>query len=247
MLFAMSDARVALITGEAKRVGRAIAFRLADGGFDIAFTYLQSKTEADGLIAELQSKGRRALAITADLGNPEESTKRISAGVLEEFGQLNVLVNNASIYSPSSLAETSSIQLRRLMAIHVESPLLLCQAFASTMRSSHGHIVNMLDLLAEKPAPKFLAYCASKAALLNLTLGLARELAPEVTVNGIAPGTIEWPQNYPEEEKQKYLKRVPLARSGTPQDAAALVYFLVTAGSYITGQVIHLDGGRSIT
>ena len=105
----------------------------------------------------------------------------------------------------------------------------------------------MCDLLAERPWPQYLIYCASKAALANLTMGLARELAPQVTVNGIAPGVVEWPADYPEEERQKYLKRVPLARPGTPQDVANLVHFLVTEGSYITGQIIRLDGGRSIT
>jgi pteridine reductase len=105
----------------------------------------------------------------------------------------------------------------------------------------------MVDLLAEKPWPEFLAYCASKAALANLTLGLAKELAPEVTVNGIAPGVVDWPDDYPEADRQKYLKRVPLGRAGTPEDVAHLVHYLATEGSYITGQIIRLDGGRSIT
>jgi len=124
--------------------------------------------------------------------------------------------------------------------------MLLCQAFAPLLRASGGHVVNMVDLLAERPWPQYLAYCASKAGLWTLTLGLARELAPEVTVNGIAPGVVEWPDDYPEEERQKYLKRVPLARAGTPQDVANLVEFLCTAGRYITGQTIRLDGGRSV-
>jgi pteridine reductase len=105
----------------------------------------------------------------------------------------------------------------------------------------------MVDLLAERPWPKYLAYCASKAALWNLTLSLARELAPEVTVNGIAPGVVEWPDDYPQSEREKYLKRVPLQRPGTPRDVAETVLFLSTGGSYITGQIIRLDGGRSIT
>jgi len=131
--------------------------------------------------------------------------------------------------------------------VHVESPLLLCQSLAPMLRASRGHVINMVDLLAERPWPQYLAYCASKAGLWNLTLGLARALAPEVTVNGIAPGVVAWPDDMPEEDRQRYLKRVPLAREGTPQDVANLVYFLVTEGSYITGQVIRLDGGRSVT
>src|SRR5437868_15332305 len=105
----------------------------------------------------------------------------------------------------------------------------------------------MVDLLAERPWPQYLGYCATKAALLNLTLGLARELAPDVTVNGIAPGVVEWPEGYPDVEKQRYLKRVPLGRAGSPQEVADLVHFLLTSGSYLTGQILRLDGGRSIT
>ena len=119
--------------------------------------------------------------------------------------------------------------------------------FAPLLRTAKGRVINMVDLLAERPWPQYMAYCASKAALANLTLSLARELAPEVTVNGIAPGVVEWPADYPEAEKEKYLKRVPLGRAGTPQDVANLVHFLATEGSYITGQIIRLDGGRSIT
>jgi pteridine reductase len=133
------------------------------------------------------------------------------------------------------------------MAVHFESPLLLAQTFAASLRAARGHIVNMVDLLAERPWPQYMAYCASKAALVNLTLSLARELAPDVTVNGIAPGVVEWPPDYPEAEKEKYLKRVPLKRAGTPEDVANLVHFLATGGSYITGQIIRLDGGRSVT
>jgi pteridine reductase len=137
--------------------------------------------------------------------------------------------------------------MQKFAAIHVQSPLLLCQKFEPVLRASHGHVINMIDLLAERPWPQYAAYSASKAALANLTLSLARELAPQVTVNGIAPGVVEWPKNYPQEEREKYLKRVPLARPGTPQDVANLVHFLATAGTYITGQIIRLDGGRSIT
>jgi pteridine reductase len=134
-----------------------------------------------------------------------------------------------------------------MMAIHFESPLLLAQAFGPMLRASGGHIVNMVDLLAERPWPQYLAYSASKAALANLTLGLARELAPEVRVNGIAPGVVAWPEDYPDAARAKYLKRVPLARAGTPQEVAELVHFLCTAGTYLTGQILRLDGGRSIT
>jgi pteridine reductase len=242
-----SPRRVALVTGGAKRVGRAIVERLARGGFDVAYTYLSSEVEAAALRGKLDAAGGAALAIQADFTHAQRAADGIASAFAGRFDRLDVLVNSASLYEPGRLEETDLQQSRRLMSVHFESPLLLCQAFAPMLRRSKGHIVNMVDLLAERPWPQYLAYCASKAALWNLTLGLARELAPDVTVNGIAPGVVEWPDNYPQEEREKYLKRVPLARAGTPQDVAETVHFLVTGGSYVTGQVIRLDGGRSIT
>ena len=234
--------RVALVTGGAKRVGRAIVERLAADHYSVAFTYLSSEAAAREL--ERQING---LAIRADLTQPQEAAAAVFAHLTSRFDRLDVLVNNASAYKPGRLDETDVPLMRELMAVHFESPLLLCQEFEAMLRASRGHVVNMVDLLAERPWPQYMAYCASKAALRNLTLSLARELAPDVTVNGIAPGVVEWPPDYPEAEKQKYLKRVPLARAGTPQDVANLVHFLATGGSYITGQIIRLDGGRSIT
>lgn len=235
-----AEKRVALVTGGAKRVGRAIVETLAGEGFSVVFTYNSSEAEAAELARRLDAQ-----AIKADLSDPVAASKEIRATFAG--GRLDVLVNNASLYHPARLAETTPDLMRRLMAIHYEAPLLLAQAFEPMLRASRGHIINMLDLLVERPWPRYMPYCASKAALANLTLSLARELAPEVTVNGIAPGVVEWPPDYPEAEKQKYLKRVPLQRPGTPQDVANLVHFLATGGAYITGQIIRLDGGRSIT
>lgn len=239
--------RIALVTGGAKRVGRAIVQRLAEGGFDVAFTYLGSQKEAQDLESLLREMGRRCRAIRADLTDSVPATQEVADAVGREFGRLDVLVNNASIYAPTPLDRLDLELSRRMWAIHVESPMLLCQRLAPMLRQSRGHVINMVDLLAERPWPKYLAYSASKAGLMNLTLGLARELAPDVTVNGIAPGVVDWPKDYPQSEKEKYLKRVPLNRAGAPGDVAETVHFLATAGSYITGQIIRLDGGRSIT
>src|SRR5688572_11411393 len=235
-----SEKRVALVTGGAKRVGRAIVERLAAEGFRVVFTYNSSEAEAAEVAGRL-----KAQAIQADLTDAVAAAQYIRAAFTAD--SLDLLVNNASLYEPTRLAETTPQQMRRLMAIHYESPLLLAQAFAPMLRQSRGHIVNMVDLLAERPWPQYMAYCASKAALANLTLSLARELAPEVTVNGIAPGVVAWPEGYPDAEKAKYLRRVPLQRPGTPQDVAELVHFLCTSGAYLTGQILRLDGGRSIT
>lgn len=214
-------------------MGRGIVERLQKGGFDVAFTYHSSREQAKELT--------NCLAIQADLTQPEPACGAIFDSVSKRFGRLDVLVNSASIYSPGDQ------KLKQMMAIHVESPLLLCRKFGPTLRKNRGHVINMVDLLAERPWPEYAAYCSSKAALWNLTLSLARDLAPEVTVNGIAPGVVEWPDDYPEAERQKYLQRVPLRRPGAPEDVANLVHFLATEGSYITGQIVRLDGGRSIT
>ncbi len=239
--------RVALITGGAKRVGRAIVEHLAQLRWDVAFTYHHSEAAANDLVETLRSANHKALAIQADLTDPQPAVDLIHRNMRQHFGRLDLIVNNASLYTPASLEQTDLKLMRALDAIHLQSPLLLAQTFAPMLRESHGHIINMLDLLAEKPWPKYIAYCASKAALWNLTLSLARELAPEVTVNGIAPGVVDWPDDMPQADRDKYLKQVPLARAGTPQDVAHLVEFLITNGTYITGQIIRLDGGRSIT
>ena len=242
-----SPQRIALVTGGAKRVGRAIVLKLASTGFDIAFTYLNSPSEAEELAATLRGLGRDCVSIAADLADPIGSSASIDRAVRDRFGRLDLLVNNASIYEPDRAEPANVEQMRRMWSIHVESPLLLCRRFADLLRHSRGRVINMVDLLAERPRPGYLAYCASKAGLRNLTLGLARELAPEVTVNGIAPGAVDWPEDSTAAEQEKYLKRVPLARAGAPEDVAAVVHFLCTAGTYITGQIIRLDGGRSIT
>lgn len=244
---AESITKVALVTGGARRVGRAIVERLANDGFHLAFTYLTRESEASALEHELQSRGTQALAIRADLARPDQAAPGIYNAFRQQFSRLDVLVNNASLYLPGRLGVASLDLSRRMTAIHVESPLLLVQQFESMLRASRGHVINMVDLLAERPWPEYLSYCASKAALANLTLGMASELAPEVTVNGIAPGVVEWPDDYPEQQRQKYLTRVPLGRAGTPQDVANLVRFLASEGRYITGQIIRVDGGRSIT
>lgn len=227
-----------MVTGGARRVGRAIVEKLAREGFAVALTYHHSASDADAIRAQLGDE--RICLIQADLTEPESAVEQIRRNFEQFTDRLDLLVNNASIYEPGDE------KLRQMHAIHVEAPLRLCRGFEPLLRVARGHVVNMTDLLAERPWPKYSAYCSTKAALSNLTLTLARELAPEVTVNAIAPGVVEWPADFPQSERDKYLQRVPLQRAGTPQDVANLVHFLATGGSYITGQIIRLDGGRSI-
>jgi pteridine reductase len=238
---------VALITGATKRVGRAVALYLADAGFDIAFTYNTSAAAAGGLRSDIEAKGHQCLAIAADLLDPPTATDAIASQLAAKFNRLDFVMNNASIYEPDANESESLAQMRRLWAIHVESPAMLMRRLAPLLEKSRGSIVNMVDLLAERPMPGYLNYCASKAGLLNLTLGFARQLAPNVRVNGIAPGVVAWPDDLAQEKREQYLRRVPLTRAGTPEDVAAAVLFLATAATYMTGQILHLDGGRSIT
>lgn len=233
------EKRVALVTGGAHRVGRAIVEKLLSAGFAVAMTYHRS----DQATVDALSKLGDTHVTPADFTKPAEAVQHVRDHLSTFTDHVDVLVNNASIYKPGSSAD----DLHAMMAVHVEAPMLLTQTLAPLLRKVRGHVINMLDLNVERPQPGYAAYCASKAALANLTLSLARELAPEVTVNGIAPGVVEWPANYPKAEQEKYLKRVPLARAGTPLDVANLVHYLATEGSYITGQIIRLDGGRSIT
>jgi len=204
MLEGMAEARrVALVTGGAKRVGRAIVKALAEAQFDVAFTYLSSEHDAAELTRELAAQLVKGVAIRADLTQPDDAVAAIHDGVLQHFDRLDVLVNNASLFLPGDLSTTDSPLINKLMSIHLHSPLLLAKQFAPMLRATSGHVINMLDLMAEKPWPAYLAYCTSKAAMANATLSLARELAPQVTVNGIAPGVIEWPDDMPEQEREK--------------------------------------------
>ncbi len=238
---------VAFITGGATRVGKGIVEHLAECGYDLFFTYHASGDSANEMIRRLSSPTRRVVAAQADLTQPHATVKPLFEHFNRSFDRLDLLVHNASLYTESPLESVDLELSRTLMAIHYESPLLLTHAAAPLLRESRGTVVAMCDLLTERPWPKYLAYAASKGALRTLILGLSRALAPEVTVNGIAPGVVDWPEDYPQSERDKYLQRVPLRRSGTPSDVAALVHFLATTGKYITGQIIPLDGGRSVT
>ena len=237
---------MALITGGARRVGRAVALHLAQAGWDVAITFNRSNDDAASLQREIETLGRRCLTVQADFEDPETAASVVGEAIETKLGVLSLLMHNASIYEPGRLAETGLDQLRQNWAVHCETPLLLTQRLRPMLESAHGTVLTMTDIDVERSRPSHVAYAMTKAALANLTRQLARELAPDVTVNAIAPGAVLWEPGISEDDKAAFLSRVPLERSGDPSDIAKLVEFLCTGGRYITGQTLRVDGGRTI-
>lgn len=239
------DRPVVLITGAARRVGATIARRLHGAGYDLALHYRQSADEMRALQAELEAaRAGSTLALQADL-NDLPATQALVPQTLAHYGRLDGLVNNASSFYPTPLADISDVQFADLMATNARAPLFLAQAAAPALRAARGAIVNLVDIYAERPIQRYLPYCMAKAALVALTYGLARELGPEVRVNAIAPGNILWSTN-PEkaESLSTVIERTALKRQGDPDDLAGAALFLLRDASYVTGQVLRVDGGR---
>jgi pteridine reductase len=242
------EGSVALVTGAAKRVGRAVALKLAQAGMDVALTYHTSEAEALEVRDAITAMGRRAIAIAADLGEPG-AAERVRSTFDRQFNRLDALVNNAAIFAALPLAEIGAADFDRYMAVNARAPMLLIKAFAPLLaKSGHGgRVINFVDThVLGQPLVHHAAYNASKAALLEITRSLAVELAPRIMVNAIAPGVVAWAESFTEGQKEAYLKRVPLERAGTAEDAAAAVLFLVRDAEYCTGQVMRIDGGRSL-
>ncbi len=234
-----------LITGAAKRVGATIARRLHAAGYDLALHYRHSAAEMQALVAELESsRPDSTLSQQADLDDISTLPLLIAATV-ERFGRLDGLVNNASSFYPTPFGEIEGHDFDLLMASNARAPMLLAQAAAPHLRASAGAIVNIVDIYAERPIPRYLPYCMAKAALVALTYGLARELGPEVRVNAVAPGNILWSTNPEKAETIAIVEqRTALKRQGQPDDIAGAVLFLLRDAGYVTGQVLRVDGGR---
>ena len=237
---------VALVTGAARRVGRAIVVELARAGFDIAVHYCRSEAEAREVSGLVRGLGRRATLVRGDLA-ASTTPARLVEETLAALGGLTVLVNNASVFVATELDAWTAEAWAGVFQVNAIAPALLSQAAAPHLRASRrGRIVNLTDILAERPARRLDAYCASKAALASITRSLARELAPDITVNAVAPGIAVFPDAYSAEQRDQLTRRVPLGRAGTPEQIAEAVRFLVTTADYMTGQTITVDGGRSI-
>jgi len=237
-----------LITGGAKRVGAAVCRRLHAGGANLMLHYRASAGEARLLQAELNRTRADSVAlIQADL-NDIAKLPSIVDQTVQRFGRLDALVNNASSFFPTPIGAVTGAQWEDLVGTNVRAPLFLAQAAAAALKKAQGSIVNITDIHAERPLRNYVVYSVAKAALAGLTRSLARELAPEVRVNAIAPGPILWPDDdqFDEVSRQRIISHTLLKREGTPDDIARTVQFLIEDAPYITGETINVDGGRNV-
>lgn len=237
----------ALVTGAAKRIGAVIATTLHDAGFNVVIHYFSSAAPAESLVAELNARrGGSALCLPGDLrksGAPE----RLIAQVEAHAGRLDVLVNNASTFYPTPLGSVTEAAWHDLIDSNLKAPLFLTQAALPLLRDARGAIVNIVDIHATRPLSNHPVYGAAKAGLAMLTRALAKDLGPEIRVNGVAPGAILWPEAGIEERvEHAILRQTALKRAGEPRDIAAAVLFLVRDAPYVTGQILAVDGGRSV-
>jgi pteridine reductase len=243
-----------LITGAAKRVGRAIALRLAASGCDIFFTYHQSGEEAETLARELSELGSTGSFYQVDLSDAAQ-VEDFARDLTASLTKLDVIIHNASIYSASPLQDLSAEEVIRHYQVNAAAPLLLTARLAPLLMQSEQRggaaVIAFTDIHAMgRPRKDFAAYSMSKAAVTEMVYSLARDLGPEVRVNGIAPGVVAWPQEGQDADpdmQRKYVRRIPLGRPGTPDDAAEVVRWLAFDATYISGEIIRVDGGRWLT
>lgn len=242
----MSSPRpIALVTGAARRLGAAIARRLHAAGYDLALHYRNSAADMAALVAQMEAeRPGSVLALQADLAEYDRLPELV-AHTLGRYGRLDALVNNASAFSPTPLGTITPADWDAQFLINARAPLILAQAAAPHLKAARGAIVNLVDIYAERPLRDHVVYCMSKAALVAATRALALELAPEVRVNAIAPGAILWPEEgKAEAAKSALLARTPLGRTGSEDDIADAVLWLLQGAGYTTGHVLPVEGGR---
>ena len=240
--------RVVLITGAARRVGAAIARRLHVDGHDLALHYRASSSDMQALVDQLESaRPGSTLALQAELADFDRLPELV-ARTVGHYGRLDALVNNASAFYPTPAGMATPAQWDELFAVNARAPFFLAQAAAPHLKAARGAIVNIADIYAERPRVDLAVYAASKAALLAITRGLAVSMGPDVRVNAVSPGAILWPDGGIDPALQaKLLAQTPLGRIGEPADIAATVAWLLSdAASYVTGQTLHVDGGRAL-
>ena len=238
--------RTALVTGAAKRLGAATARALHAEGMNLLLHYNKSEAEAQGLCKELNALRKDSAAVAqADLANTQGLDSLVKAAL--QWDGLHVLVNNASSFKPTPLGSVVEDDWDELMASNLKAPFFLSQAAAVHLKKNQGCIVNMVDIHARRPLKDHTVYSAAKAGLWMLTLSLARELGPEIRVNGVAPGPVLWPDaGLDAATKKAILESTALKRKGSPEDVTDAIIYLVRDAEYVTGQIIAVDGGRSI-
>jgi pteridine reductase len=238
--------RVALVTGGAKRVGRAIARAAAERGAAVAITYRSSADEAEAAVREFQSLGVRACGVRCDQRRPGDVAAGV-ARVEEALGPVDVLVNNAAIFRKTPFERASLEDWDEHLEVNLRGPWLFARAVGPGMKARGGGVIlNLIDVSVERPYRGYLPYTISKAGLAAMTEGLAAALAPEVRVNGIAPGTVMWAEGFTEAQRQAVVDRTPLGRIGSPEDVAAAAMFLIEGSDYVTGAILPVDGGRRL-
>jgi len=236
---------VVLITGAAKRLGRAIALKLADGGFDVAIHYRSSRPDAESLAAEIQAKGRKAALIDGDLSNESEVVTFVPRAAAA-LGPLTALVNSASVFEDDRIETMTRATWDKHIETNLRAPLVLAQTFATALPASrHGAIVNIIDQAVLNLTPQFISYTVSKAALWTLTQTLAQALAPRIRVNAVAPGPSLKAEKQSQANFDAHVKATLLQRPAEPQDIAAAVHYLLTAPA-VTGQMIAVDSGQHL-
>ena len=235
--------KAALVTGAAKRLGRATAMRLAQQGCSVTVHYNNSRSDAESTVAEIEKLGGKAIAVKADLTQTSGIRDLVQAAA-HEFGRVDILVNNAANFLHASMTSTTEQIWDAALDTNLKAPFFLSQAAAPYLRRSRGCIINFADIGGIMGWPGYISHSVSKAGVIMLTKTLAKELAPEIRVNAIAPGTITMAGDPPAWESD-FIARAPLKRSGTPQDITDTVLFLVQS-AFITGQVLVVDGGRTL-
>lgn len=239
--------KVALITGGSRRIGAAIVRQLHARGMRLVIHYHHSETAAHALQAELNNqRSGSVLLYQADLRQPPKLTSMVRT-IIEHYGRLDVLINNASTFYPTPLGKVEEKQWDDLLGTNLKAPFFLSQVAAPHLQETQGCIINLADIYAERPLKSHSVYSIAKAGVVMLTKTLARELGPEVRVNAIAPGAILWPENETDEvSKKRVISNIVLKHLGDPNDIAKTVLFLVHDAKYITGQIIAVDGGRTL-
>jgi len=240
-----SGRKVVLITGGAVRLGRAVVSEMAGAGWAVAFTYRSSAEAARALEAELAARGVPALAIAADLDD-HAARASVARRVEAEFGGLDALVNNAAVFPRTPFPELTPDALAAVMRTNLEAPLFLTQACAAMLRARRGAVASVADIYGTFPLRHHLAYSVSKAALIAATRALAVELAPEVRVNAVAPGIALFPEGYDDGARERLLAKTLLRREGGAAEIARAVRFLLEGAETVTGQVLTVDGGRTV-